>query len=80
MTVYEVVDANFSWSSCFVEFVIVSVVCLRYEFLYRWCVCVGVVDAARGERVLSCAGGVDGSGSPTSGKYAGVDGVRNVWS
>ena len=40
---------------------------------------VGVVDGARGDRVRSCSGGVDGSGSSTSGWNAGVEGVRNVW-
>ena len=39
----------------------------------------GVVDAL-GDLVLSCAGGVDGSGSSTSGKYVGVDGVLSMWS
>ena len=45
------------------------------------CACgVEVVDAL-GDLVLSCVGGVDGcSGSSTSGKYAGVDGVLSVWS
>ena len=38
---------------------------------------VGVVDGCRGDRVRSCVGGVDGSGSATSGKYAGFDGVRS---